>query len=359
MGCKNSRPIEIAPARPPARPTHSRSPDAQGQPSPSETTAVHDFDAAERLSGCGHVSVLHCSIKQVAADAVLIPDTWKPGKDDLPAWQDEAARIDANGRLVYQGCLLPKDATHQRTDEIRDVVVGFVKHAGQRLNGTTSNFKRLKPLIALALPGAGELDPEDLMTEQGELVEHLLPLLFSAANRYGVDVRRRRTRTAGTASPVPPRMLGSRASGRVPRACFRSVQFAVTTTEAGAYSVMQVLREKLCPWEDGPFWMLTDRQLMHAKRLCRETHRGRIAVFFGAGVSVPSGLPDWRGLLDELQSGLVREGKITESDKTDMQELDVLDQATLIQMEMGQGRLKEAVGASATRDAQVPVRVHR
>jgi len=315
--CSAQRRVDVespSPAPTPAHNTDSAETINFGS-SPGTRPPVSDFDESERLSGCGHVLILYCSIKEFAADAVLFPDTWTAGINGVPAWKDEAESRDINGRLVYRRPLIPRrpgGATPRRegTNEeehasIHKEVADFVKAAGMRLNGTSSIFKRAKPLIAVPLPGVGEVDPDDVVPEQGQFVKDLLPLLYSAANRFGVD-------------------------------------YAVTSTEAGAYSVMQVLRSPLCPWRDGPFWMLSAKQLRHAKRLCRETLQERIAVFFGAGVSLPSGLPTWQGLLTELQQQLVDQGKMNTWDMADMQELGVLDQATLIEMEMGGAALKTA-----------------
>jgi len=147
------------------------------------------------------------------------------------------------------------------------------------------------------------VDPDDLISNQGMVLSAIFPMLFSAANRFGVD-------------------------------------YAITSTEMGAYSVMQVLRQSYCPWSSGPFTPMSTKQRWHAKRLCRETMQDRIAVFFGAGVSIPSGLPTWQGLLDKMQQQLVDTGVISSFDKQDMQELGVLDQATILEMTMGAHKMK-------------------
>ena len=86
--------------------------------------------------------------------------------------------------------------------------------------------------------------------------------------------------------------------------------------------------------------MLSEEQLKQAVRLTNEAKDDRIAIFFGAGVSVPSGLPTWGGLLAALEQGLVEESVIQEWEAGDMRELNVLDRATLLQMRMGKEELK-------------------
>ena len=102
----------------------------------------------------------------------------------------------ASAGLVYRRPLIPRraaGATPRRegtSDEehasIHKEVADFVKAAGMRLNGTSSIFKRAKPLIAVPLPGVGEVDPDDVVPEQGQFVKDLLPLLYGAANRFGL-----------------------------------------------------------------------------------------------------------------------------------------------------------------------------
>ena len=163
------------------------------------TSNGQTFEDNVRLHGCGHVFILDCSIKKIAADAVLIPLAWKFGEDGLPAVAEsqpelasgETMMLDVNGRLVYRAELLPrKDHSGDGAafEPIFDAVLAYVKAASHRLNGRSSHFKRFKPLIAVPVPGTGELDPEDLMPDQGRYVQALLPILYHAANRFGVDL---------------------------------------------------------------------------------------------------------------------------------------------------------------------------
>ena len=70
MGCRHSRPVSVAVDV--VERIHRTTSVAVVGPSRSR---LAEFDETERLHGCGHVFVLHCSIKQLAADAILIPDS--------------------------------------------------------------------------------------------------------------------------------------------------------------------------------------------------------------------------------------------------------------------------------------------
>ena len=99
--CSAQRRVDVESPSPAPTPTaHADSPETVNFGSaPGTRPSVSDFDESERLSGCGHVLILYCSIKEFAADAVLFPDTWTAGVNGVPAWKDEAAGRDINGRV--------------------------------------------------------------------------------------------------------------------------------------------------------------------------------------------------------------------------------------------------------------------
>ena len=143
------------------------------------------------------------------------------------------------------------------------VVRNYLQAAGALLKGRKSKFGRAQPLMALPLPGCGEMDETDLIVNEGLMISTLLPLLYEAANTYKVDV-------------------------------------AVCTTDRSAFGVCQVLRAKYCPFKGGPYWMLTMEQKMQAARIQKKAKAGKLALLYGAGISMASGLPSWGGLLAQL-----------------------------------------------------------
>jgi len=108
---------------------------------------------------------------------------------------------------------------------------------------------------------------------------------------------------------------------------------AFCTVSSGAYKVTQVLREQCCPFADGAFWMLSEEQKRQLARLQREAEACRLALFIGAGVSLPSGLPSWTGLLEQLAD----QAGFSDEEKADLKKLSVLDQAKLIESQMDEG----------------------
>ena len=104
------------------------------------------------------------------------------------------------------------------------------------------------------------------------------------------------------------------------------------------------MRTKCCPFEAGPFWMLSPELSKQAEQLQQQAADGRLSVLFGAGISFSSGLPSWSGLLKELAT---RAG----FDDAEKAELDgfaksygYLDLATLIQRRMGdEAKFKQTV----------------
>jgi hypothetical protein len=109
------------------------------------------------------------------------------------------------------------------------------------------------------------------------------------------------------------------------------VDVALCTVDEAAYKVVQVLRERCCPFEGGPFWMLSSEMRAEVERLKNQALSGRLGILFGAGLSFPSGLPSWGGLLN----GLAVSAGFSEDEQKALGELGFLDQPTIIQAKMG------------------------
>lgn len=275
--------------------------------------------AMEPTPSCGHVFVLNCDSIGIAADAILIPIRDLNDDGDLHEEKMRVkpgtvnalspAEIEAAGLIGVSRCFEGQistrlyDTEEEAVSGTMMVVDAFLQAAGAALKGQKSGFKRAKPLLALPMPGVGKMDQSGLIDEMGSVLRPLLSRLYTAADDFGVDV-------------------------------------ALCTTDTGAFKVAHVLRETCCPWQGGPFWMLPAELQQEAQSLQAKASSGRLGLLFGAGVSFPSGLPSWGGLLQQLAA---RAG-FSEEEQQQLLELGMLDQPTLIEERMGDAtRFKEAV----------------
>ena len=201
-----------------------------------------------------------------------------------------------NGRAkIFSGCISTEgfEDVALATSILQGVVTDYLELAGKEMRGKKSVFKRPRPLIALPMPGVGQTDVSDLISDDSFML-WMLPELYQAANRFGVDV-------------------------------------ALCTTDKRAFYVMNVLRTRCCPFVGGPFWMLTDEHRKQIEHLQGLVSTGRLALLFGAGVSLPSGLPSWSELLEQL----AKEAGFTDQEYLELNELHYLDQPTLIEERVG------------------------
>ena len=117
------------------------------------------------------------------------------------------------------------------------------------------------------------------------------------------------------------------------------VDVALCIPDEEAFISTIKLRQEHCPIEGGPFWMLNESQLKEVERLASCQKSGRLSVFIGAGISIPSGAPSWGGLLEMLA---VKAG-MNEEDRGFLKELGFLDQPTILEEDMVD-KFKPAVG---------------
>ena len=141
---------------------------------------------------CGHVFLLHCDAQIVAADARLHPvrtvdrAALKKGKlVEVPNTGYGRAR-------VFEGHISVNRADYEQegnelVPRLKKVVRTYLATASEAVKGTRSRFGRSRPLIALPLPGVGKMDPEHILP-MDTFARWILPELYSAANKYGVDV---------------------------------------------------------------------------------------------------------------------------------------------------------------------------
>jgi hypothetical protein len=78
---------------------------------------------------------------------------------------------------------------------------------------------------------------------------------------------------------------------------------------------------------------LDDALMAKAEALGEAAASGRVALFLGAGVSVPAGLPSWSQLVEEMRARAVEGG--AEIPSRDFDALDVLDQTELLRSVLG------------------------
>lgn len=287
-------------------------------------TAIEADRAAENATipseNCGHLFVLHCAAKGIAADAILTPTRDGQSVDAGTVKALTKEEMESNGfkgvTAVYEGQISTDSYTteEEAVEGAMKVVASFISTAAPALKGSSSGFRRAKPLIALPMPGVGLVDVADLIKDMENIVRPLISQLYAAANTYGVDV-------------------------------------AICTVDEGAFKVAQVLRERCCPFKGGPFWMLPAHMHEEVVRLKKQAQAGRLGILYGAGVSFPSGLPSWGGLLKEL----AEDAGFNEEERAALAELGFLDQPTIIEDKMGdRAKFKQAVAACVKHGRYTP-----
>lgn len=283
---------------------------ATGKAHSDDQKRSDDVDETE----CGHLFVLHCAAFGLAADAILIPT--REGSEagvvigkvrELTTDEIEGAGF-KGVTAVYEGHISTEGykTEAEAIEGTMKVVASFIASAAPGLKGSTSGFRRAKPLIALPLPGVGLVDVNNVIKDMEQIVRPLITALYAAVRDYEVDI-------------------------------------AVCTIDEEAYKVLQVLRSECCPYEGGPFWMLSSELMNEVRRLKEQALAGRLGILYGAGLSFPSGLPSWGGLLEML----AKRAGFDESEQKALLELGFLDQPTVIEDKMGStAAFKQAVADS-------------
>ena len=155
----------------------------------------------------------------------------------------------------------------------------FVRKASQdlktrhRQEGAAHRTSR--PKVALNVLGSGK---GGFRTQRGELLDGLIRGLVSVAHDEDVDV-----------------IL----------VCFGHVMYSA------AQSARKELTEKNEEFNQVQWAGLSPELKTKGLRLAEMAKAGKLVVFFGAGVSIGAGLPDWKGLLDSLADGIVEDGAET------------------------------------------------
>jgi len=245
----------------------------------------------------GHLFVVHGRLEALVHDAAVVPtdddfafeETWNPvlGGSDPTAlrpdgWPGAGFGRAADGRPLWFVSVGPGLATEElvarATAIAREVAAAGVDPA----------VNRVTPLLAvpvIGIEGGGHSE------DRGEVVRLLLEALMEVVADCPLDI-------------------------------------AVVSPERSVHGAAQLVRGAVRPHR------LSDEQLDEAARLGTLAREGRLALFFGAGLSVPAGLPGWGAMLDRLAHE-------AETDPAWLRRLSRLDQAQLLQRRLP--RLGEAV----------------
>jgi len=233
----------------------------------------------------GHLFLVHGRTESLVHDAAVVPTdddfaiepTWQAliGAHGAalkpPGWPRRGYGRAAGGRPVW---FVSVDGL--ATDDLVQRAVATVRDMAEAdLSPSRNRVKRLLALPVLGIEGGGHNH------DRGAVIRALLEALLDAVDELDVDI-------------------------------------AVVTPERSVYAAAQHLRGEPRP----P--VLDDELLGEARRLGELARTGDLALFLGAGVSVPAGLPGWRQMLDELaqQAGI---------DPGVLVGLGPLDQAQLLQ----------------------------
>lgn len=242
----------------------------------------------------GHLFVVHGRIERLVHDAAIVPTndafevepSWDPvlgGADPAelrpPDWPRDCVGRAADGRplwFVSVGSGDPDERPRLSTDALVERALTAVQAVAAA--GIEPARNRVKPLLAVPVLGIEGGGHEH---DRGDVVRAQLQALHEAVAELDLDV-------------------------------------VVTTPEASVYGAAQHVRGGLA-------WPLEEGHQEEAERLGRLARDGRLALFFGAGVSVPAGLPGWTEMLRLLAD---RTGALGD---LDLGRLTPLDQAQLLQ----------------------------
>lgn len=242
--------------------------------------------------GRGQVFLAHGRIETIVHDVAVIPtdayfsvrEYWSPlvGEPRVAAkprsWptvfgqsatSDNVWFIDV-GDVIHGGISL----LTRRTTELLTTIA----HTHTEVHKSRTKLRVAMPVLAVAGGGMSE--------RKGDVVRSLMESLVAATRSLNIDV-------------------------------------VVVTPNRSVFSAVQTFRRDLNPWQ------LNQSDLEQAQRLGHLAAHGQLALFLGAGVSVPAGLPTWSELLTELnQSG--------DNSVDELTKLSALDQAQVLEMRVPQ-----------------------
>lgn len=237
---------------------------------------------------------MHCGADGIATDGVLINN----GKQESAVKVVES-KTDSNKIQFYEA---------GSSNDAMSVFKSFLDSGAEHFQGKWSSFRRGKPL--LSFDPTSFFGPDVDSEKKISILRELMSYVYSIADKFGVDV-------------------------------------AICIPDEETYSSVEALRNDLCPFAGGPFWMLSESQKANASRLAGDAKVDRLSVFVGAGISIPSGAPSWGGLLESLAI----KADMNEDDRESLKKLDFLDQPTILAEEMGDA-FKPAVAEVITESSR-------
>lgn len=239
---------------------------------------------AEEQALKGHVFVVHGKVNQVLHDAVVVPT-------------DEFLTVEPHWRDLIETEQPPRPTTwakgwgrHRDTrcwlvdvtdlygvyDTVLDRLEGAVEDIARSEDLGDPRGRRALPLVAVPVLGIGKGGYDG---QQGRVLTSLIARLTDLASTHQLDI-------------------------------------ALVAANSSVYHAAQNLRRKLDP----PLPEFEAR----AKALGKRAKHGELALFLGAGISIPAGLPSWEDLIKDL----AEEARLPHADLT---ELTPIDQAELIE----------------------------
>lgn len=262
----------------------------------------------------GHVFVVHGRLEKIVHDVAVVPTDGEfrveadfgallgaSPEEQRPAGWSRSSEYDASRRDPSLWFLNVGSLHREPPAAVVERAVASVRAIAEA--GGDVEAGRARRLVALPFVG---LEGGGQGQHRGEVIEGLLSGLRELVEDVGVDV-------------------------------------ALVTPEPAVHAAAQHHRRTSDAWPS-----LAAEARDCAVELGRLAAGGELALFFGAGVSAPAGLPTWRALLEELASGTPL------ADESD--DLSPLDQAQLLA-----GRLDDELGkrvVEITRRATRPSLAH-
>lgn len=271
----------------------------------SEHEYENDFNKCKKRktqrSGCGHVFILHCDVDGLAADVILRTNTSTHTVSDVSV--KYCGRDLKNPKTRVFESTIQQDEKHE-SHQLENTIIminSFFKEATKLISH--SEYERSKPLFGLPIFTNESLRNNNCTVfSEGKIIDRIVPMIYKYANEFEVDI-------------------------------------ALCALSETAFNVMQVKRWTLCPFIEGPFWMLSTELKEKAKKLAELALIDSLSIFFGAGISFSSGLPSWNGLLRKL----AKKAGFSDEDQNSLLELHCLDQSTIIEEKMGAENMRLAV----------------
>jgi hypothetical protein len=274
----------------------------------------------------GHLFITKGDATKLACDAWLLPTGSHKGRNGHTTWRlpeyvgrvldageqyvdPSPSRRNRISRLTEDGADHPAvwaahtgESGAEPVDWFVEPVIAFIHEAAKTVQRTGS---RAYPLLAIPMVGTRD---GGLRGSKGELVKRLVVEVLGVIKAIRCDV-------------------------------------VLVTRNSEALAAAQHARAKA-----GVDWREMEGLQEEAEELGRIAARDQLVLFLGAGVSIPAGLPDWKGLLESLvKQAWSDDPKLLK----EASELDPLDAGELISRRLGQGK-----GLTATLQELLASKVH-